>query len=649
MSTTSPGRRPPFRRWIHSGIALGFAGALLAPSTALAGEAVASAAVTGEVPRSDPMGGPAAVAGRQVISGSMFYPRIPRAYWRDRLKKARAMGLNTIETYAFWNVHERAPGTFDFTGQNDIAEFIREAAEEGLMVIVRPGPYVCAEWDWGGLPPWLNKDPQMVVRSQYPGFMAAAQRYLNALAKEVAPLQKTNGGPVIGIQVENEYGSYGEDHAYMEAMRAAFVRAGFSPRLLFTADGPDLLQRGALPDLPVALNFAPGSAKGAFAALEKFRPGAPIFVGEYWDGWFDHWGAKRETRDGTAMAAELKQMLEAGASVNLYMFTGGTSFGWMAGANAAGANADHTTGAKVNYEPDVTSYDYDSPLSEDGRVTPKFFAFRDAIQSVTGEALPPVPQDPGTITLAPIALGKGQSLWSRLPAPVATGSEVPPTMEDVGQSYGYILYRTKLGEGAEHPVDLVLPEVRAYAAIYLDGVFQGAIDRRLKQTTLTLASVKRGATLSILVENTGRVNYGPALPGERAGLVGAPKLDGRTLSGWSTYSLPMNPPPKVTAKGACEGPCFYKASFEVERAGDTFLDTAGLSKGVVFVNGHNLGRYWNVGPQRTLYLPGAFLKPGRNEILVFDLYGRPGLRVEGLAKAELGAEPKVDPHSAQAR
>lgn len=597
--------------------------------------------------KSDPMGGPAAVAGHQVISGSMFYPRIPRELWRDRFKKARAMGLNTIETYIFWNVHELTPGQFDFTGQNDIAEFVHQAAEEGLNVIVRPGPYVCAEWDWGGLPPWLNKDADMVVRSSHPGFMAAVQRYLNAVAAQIAPLQSTNGGPIIGVQVENEYGSYGNDHAYMEAMRQSFLKAGFSSKLLFTADGPDLLQRGALPDLPVALNFAPGSAKGAFDTLEKFRPGAPVFVGEYWDGWFDHWGAKHETRDGAAMAAELKTMLQAGASVNLYMFTGGTSFGWMAGANAAGANADHTTGAKVNYEPDVTSYDYDSPLSEDGRPTPKFFAFRDAIQSVTGEKLPPLPPQADPIAIPKVTLGRGTSLWANLPKPIE--SKTPLPMEAVDQSYGYILYRTKVPAGHAAGAELVLPDVRAYAAVYVDGVLQGAIDRRLKQSSLKLSGVKAGATLSILVENTGRVNYGPVIPGERAGLIGTPKLDGTDLLDWKTYPLPMSEQPAGKQGAGCEGPCFYRVSFTLNGTGDTFLDTGALAKGAVWVNGHNLGRYWHIGPQRTLYLPEPFLQKGRNEVVVFDLYGKNGKTVEGLPKAILDAPPQVDPASSAAR
>ncbi|WP_268739735.1 glycoside hydrolase family 35 protein [Novosphingobium organovorum] len=631
--------------------------------------------------RSDPLGGPAAVAGRQVISGSMFYPRIPRALWRDRLKKARAMGLNTIETYAFWNVHEPRPGHFDFSGQNDIAEFVREAAEEGLMVVVRPGPYACAEWDWGGLPSWLNRDPKMQVRTLYPGFMKATQRYLDALARQLAPLQATRGGPIIGVQVENEYGSYGEDHAYMRAMKDAFVRAGFAPRLLFTADGPDLLARGALPDLPVALNFAPGSAKGAVEALAKFRPGAPVYVGEYWDGWFDHWGERHETRDGTAMAEELRTLLASGASVNLYMFTGGTSFGWMAGANSAGANADHTNRKEVNYQPDVTSYDYDSPLSEAGRPTPKFFAFRDAIQSVTGEtlpalppesptiALPPMalgegardaiqsvtgetlpalPPESPTIALPPMALGEGASLWSDLPKPVR--SSAPLTMEDIGQSFGYILYRTTIAKGSERPATLTLPVVHDYAAVYVDGVLQGVIDRRLQQTSLTLAPLRAGARLSILVENSGRVNYGPALPDERAGIIGTPLLDGVKLLNWENFALPMSVPPAApvqsaspAAKPPCTGPCFSRAQFTLSKVGDTFLDTGALGKGVAWVNGHNVGRFWQVGPQRTLYLPAPFLKTGRNEIVVFDLTGGEGRHVEGLRDSILDAEPAPDP------
>jgi beta-galactosidase len=584
----------------------------------------------------------------QVISGSIHYTRIPRAYWRDRLRKARAMGLNTIETYAFWNEHEPTPGHFDFTGRNDIAEFVREAQQEGLYVIVRPGPYACAEWEFGGYPSWLLRDPHMVVRSTYPGFMQAARTYLNALGTQLAPLQIGNGGPILAVQVENEYGSYGEDHVYMQQIREADIAAGFTKSLLYTADGADVLTRGTLPDLPAAVNFGVGDAERSFGLYDKFRPGSIHFNSEYWDGWFDHWGAKHETRSTEQQVADLKWMLSHGYSVNLYMFDGGTSFGWMNGANSNGANADGTTSKTANYEPDVTSYDYDVPVAETGKLRPKYYAFRTVIEDATHVTPPAIPAPlPAPIATGPIEFTSSASLWNNLPQPVH--SNAPRTMEAMGQSYGYILYRTQLS-GAGTAAALTLPIMHDFAMVYLDGVFQGAIDRRLLQTTLTIHPKNRNAKLDILVENTGRVNYGHALNGERVGLLDTPTLDGKPLDGWDTEPLPMlSPAHQAFSSTACTGPCFYRAEFTVDKPADTHLDTSKLSKGMVWINGIPLGRFWSVGPQKTLYLPGPWLRVGKNEIVIFDLDGKPGRSVEGVTTPVLDAPPTPDPLSAMAQ
>ena len=579
----------------------------------------------------------------QVISGAIHYPRIPRAYWRDRLKAARAMGLNTVETYAFWNVHEPVQGHFDFSGQNDIAEFIREAQQEGLYVILRPGPYVCAEWEWGGFPSWLNADPKMVVRSSYPGFINASKSYLDELGKQTASLQVGNGGPILAVQVENEYGSFGEDHAYMEQIHQAVLHAGFTKSLLYTADGPDVLAKGSLPDLPIGVNFGEGDAQRAFSLYDKFRPGSIHFNSEYWDGWFDHWGAKHETRDTAKEAAELKSMLERGDSVNLYMFAGGTSFGWMNGANSNAPNADGTTMKNANYEPDVTSYDYDVPVSESGTLQPKYFAFRKVIQAVTGETLPEPPLAPKAVPVGPLTLTRGASLWKNLPKPVH--SSAPLTMEALGQSYGYVLYRTRLsGRSLPGERQLKLPILHDYALVYVDGMFQGAVDRRLSQTTLVIHTSKPNAQLDILVENTGRVNYGKALSGERVGLLASPILDGKELKGWDSFRLPMATSNQLSfSAGPCEGPCLYQSTFTVNNPGDTFLDTSSLSKGFVWVNGIPLGRFWSVGPQKTLYLPGPWLHAGQNEIQVFDLAGKGKPTIKGTTTHVLDSQPVEDP------
>lgn len=559
----------------------------------------------------------------QIISGAIHYARVPRAYWRDRLRKARAMGLNTVETYVFWNLHEPSPGQFDFSGQNDIAEFIREAQQEGLFVILRPGPYVCAEWEFGGYPAWLLRQPGMEARTSNPAFIAAATRWLHRLGQELAPLQSGNGGPIIAVQVENEYGSFGSDHNYMEQIHRLLLDSGFDRAMLYTADGAAELAKGSLPELPAAINFGSGSAKEEFAALAKARPNAPRMCSEYWDGWFDHWGEKHHLSDAAAEASELKWMLQQGYSVNLYMFHGGTSYGWMNGANIDDGK----------YGPDVTSYDYDVPVGESGELKPKFFLFRDVIRQVTGKT-PLAPPAPLPVrALAPIQFTRSASIWETLPEPTASPQVL--SMEDVGQSYGYILYRTTIAKAQSG--ELQLDELHSYAQIYLDGVLAGTLDRRLNQSSLPVHVAHDNTLLDILVENTGRVNFGLQFQLERAGITNRVTLGGNPLTGWQIYPLPMQDVTSIAYKSSqCAGACFYHATFQVEDLADTFVDTRSLGKGEVFVNGQPLGRFWNIGPQRTLYLPAPWLRKGANEIVVFDLEGKANPTVPFLAHSILG-------------
>jgi beta-galactosidase len=570
----------------------------------------------------------------QVISGEMHYPRIPRAYWRQRLRMARAMGLNTITTYVFWNVHEPTPGVYDFSGNNDVAEFIREAQQEGLYVILRPGPYVCAEWEFGGYPSWLLKDHEIKVRTRDPKFMAPTARWIARLGKELAPLQVGNGGPIILTQVENEYGSFGNDHAYMEQIHKLLVDAGFTKSQLYTADGPDKVQDGSLPKLPVGINFGgeeDGAAERAFAKLKEVRPNGPFINSEYWAGWFDHWGADHAHTHADKQADNLQWMLAHGYSVSFYMFHGGTSF---AGMN--GANGD----VPGTYEPDVTSYDYDAALDERGRPTPKFFVFRDLIAKSTGITAPPMPDIAPAIRTPEAGFVESASLWENLPTPVR--SDHPLSMEDVGQAYGYILYRTTLQSADQG--ELVLDELHSYAQVYLDGRLLGTLDRRLKQDRLTLPAVAGKARLDILVENTGRINFGKAIGGERAGISKQVTLGGKELTGWEIYPLPMNNTASLKfSKQSCEGACFYRASFELSTVGDTFLDTSQFAKGQLWLNGHALGRIWNIGPQKTLYAPAPWMVTGSNEVIVFDLQGKMGAAVRGLDRPMLGAPTKESP------
>lgn len=568
----------------------------------------------------------------QIISGEMHYERIPREYWRDRLKKARAMGLNTISTYVFWNVHEPKPGTYDFTGQNDVAAFIRMAQEEGLYVILRPGPYSCAEWDLGGFPAWLLADPHVVLRSNDEKFLAPAERWLQRLGAELAPLQITRGGPIIAVQVENEYGSFGNDKKYLRRIYDALKNAGLGEALLYTADGGEELAAGTLPEVPAVVNFGPGEAKTEFAKLQKFRPGAPLMSGEYWDGWFDHWGEKHHDTDAAQQAQELDWMLSQGYSVNLYMFHGGTSFGFM-----SGANWDHE-----KYEPDVTSYDYDSPVSESGALTKKFYAFQQAIaKHRPGVMIPDPPPDLPTIEIPEFWVDRGMAAVWNFDVP-KDENERPRNMETFGQSYGYILYRTRLK--ADVQGDLVLPELRSYARVYLNWKLAGIVDRRKKQDRIDIRG-HAGDDLNILVEGTGRINFSLELRNERQGINGPVMLAGKELIGWQVFPLPMDDPSilhfgRNPQRRFAVGPAFHIGHFELQTVGDTFLDTRGLGKGAVWINGHAIGRFWNVGPQQTLYVPGPWLKQGTNEIVVFTLGGK-SLAVRGVRQPildELGQE-----------
>jgi beta-galactosidase len=542
----------------------------------------------------------------EIISGEMHYARVPREYWRDRLGKARAMGLNTISTYVFWNYHEAEPGHYDFTGQRDVAAFIRMAGEEGLHVILRPGPYVCAEWELGGYPAWLFRDTSIVLRSTDPAFTAPAERWLDRLGRELTPLLASRGGPIIAVQVENEYGSFDRDTAYMDWQRRALEHAGFTDVYLYTADGDVQLPRGSRPGLGAVVNFGVGDADSAFARLARFRPGAPLMSGEYWAGWFDQWGRRHNTTNVARQVAELGWMLDRHYSVNLYMFHGGTTPGFMNGANIDGGR----------YHPQTSSYDYDAALDESGRPTTKYFAFRDVIAKHTDAPLPPVPPSDSTIAIAPFELGDAMSLWPTLGAP--SHVERPRSMETFGQSYGYIDYRTTV-RGPTRGT-LAVHDVRDYAQIYMNGRLAGTLDRRLAQDSIAIDAPDSATRLDILVENSGRVNFAKPLRIERKGITHSVTLDGRELTGWDVFTLPMSsaPSPRFSAASP-NGPAFYRGTFRVDRPGDTFLDFRDWGKGTVWVNGHQLGRFWDIGPEQTLYLPGPWLRRGGNEVVVFDL------------------------------
>ncbi|MGH9534975.1 MAG: glycoside hydrolase family 35 protein [Terriglobales bacterium] len=552
----------------------------------------------------------------QIRSGSIHYPRIPRAYWRDRMRQARAMGLNAISTYCFWDLHEPRPGQFDFTGNLDVAAFVRTAQAEGLWVLLRPGPYVCSEWDWGGLPAWLLRSPTVRVRTRDPRFLAASGRYLRRLVRELGTLQTTRGGPILMAQVENEYGSFGKDHAYMRAMRKLFRQAGFEVQLC-TADGADEIPNGSLPDTIVGIDFGAGSAAPEFAKLLRQRPRNPRFCSEFWTGWFDHWGGPHHTVPAAVNARDVEWMMARGYSFNLYMFVGGTSFGYRPGANSSHERP---------YQPDVNSYDYDAPVSEAGDLTPKFTALHKAIvrHLPSGTQLPPPPAPARRMALARFALGEAAPWTAALAGARPVRSTSPTCMEDLGQCFGYVLYRLAqppAGRGA-----LAIPGLRDYATVVQGGRRLGTLDRRAGRFSLALDLVA-AEPLDILVENMGRINFGQELSDGRAGIVGPVTWDGQELRGWEQYSLPWLSPPRnlpwapaaAPAGATCGQPTFYRGACQVDQPADTFLDLRGWGKGQVWVNGRHLGRFWHIGPQQTLYLPAPWLGSGANEFVVLEL------------------------------
>jgi beta-galactosidase len=592
----------------------------------------------------------------KVLSGELHYARIPREYWHARLKMARAMGLNTIATYVFWNVHEPSPGQYNFSGNADLVAFIKAAQEEGLYVILRAGPYSCAEWEFGGYPAWLLKDPRMstALRTNDPAFMVPVERWINRLSQETAPLQIGRGGPILITQVENEYGSWVEhdtappdpNHTYMTHMRDIFLRAGFTDSLLDTVDGGDELPNGGIPGVFTGVNFGVGSSKKEIAKLAAFQPGKPLLVTEYWPGWFDYWGHPHQTRPLQPQLDDLDYILSHGNGINLYMFHGGTSFGFMSGANLIDGK----------YLPQVTSYDYGAPLDEAGHPTPKFRDFRKIFakyatcESGAGEAcLPPIPDPPPVITIPTITLTETTPLWQNLPKPIH--SETPKSMEQFDQAYGYILYRHQLPAAISG--DLALDQLHDYAQIYLDGKLVGTLDRRQNQSSLAIKTTGP-ASLDILVENSDRINFSPAMRTETKGITKSVTLAGQPLTNWQIYPLPMNwddassrpkrsgveRPPHFagTATAPQSTPTFFRAKFTLAQTGDTFLDVRNLTKGALWINGHPIGRFWNVGPQQTLYIPGPWLRTGENEIVVFDLQpGSPQPHVSGLATPILDA------------
>ncbi|HLP77520.1 MAG TPA: beta-galactosidase [Candidatus Paceibacterota bacterium] len=575
----------------------------------------------------------------QIRCGEIHAARVPAEYWRHRLQMAKAMGLNTVCAYLFWNLHEPKPGEYVWTGQADDAEFCRIAQQEGLWVILRPGPYACAEWEMGGTPWWLLKHDDIKLRSRDPRYINAVKSYLKEVGRVLGPLQVTHDGPIIMAQVENEYGFFGKDAGYMDEVRNALVDAGFDVPL-FACNPPDLMKNGLLTNLFQAGNFGSDVEKN-FEKVRQIQKTGPLICSEFYPGWFDTWGQPHHLGKPENYLPNLKLMLDKGASFSIYMAHGGTTFGLWSGCDRP-------------FKPDTSSYDYDAPISEAGWTTPKFFETRELFAKylLPGETLPQPPGQNPVLSFAPVELKEAASVFENLPA--AVKDETPRNMEAYDQGYGCILYRVQIPAGPA--TTLEASAIHDFGYVFLDGKRVGILDRRSPKAQIVLPERAKSAQLDILVEPMGRVNFGPEMA-DRKGLIAPVTLGGETLKGWEIFNLPLDGKMmaglKFRAAGApvsdpassdtqlqragseTSAPAFWRGTFKLEKAGDTFLDLRHWGKGDVWVNGHCLGRYWNIGPSQTAYAPGCWLRAGENEIVILDVLGSETHSIAGLEKPVL--------------
>lgn len=591
-----------------------------------------------------------------VKAAEVHYPRIPRPYWEHRIQMCKALGMNTLCIYVFWNLHEPREGVFDFTGNSDVAEFCRLAQKNGMYVIVRPGPYVCAEWEMGGLPWWLLKKKDIRLREQDPYFMERVRIFEQKVGEQLAPLTIQNGGPIIMVQVENEYGSYGEDKPYITAIRDIIKDTWSSKFLnlnsqleknlpvLFQCDWSSNFEKNGLDDLVWTMNFGTGAnIDHEFARLKELRPDAPLMCSEFWSGWFDKWGANHETRPAKDMVDGIDEMLSKNISFSLYMTHGGTSFGHWAGANSPG------------FAPDVTSYDYDAPINEYGGTTDKFFKLRKMMQKYSKEPLPAIPAPPAMmISIPPFELTERADIILGADSLVMNSPLL--TMEEMDQGWGSMLYITTLPEITTESV-LTLNDGHDYAQVFVDTAYIGKIDRVRNEKSLRLPAVKKGQELKILIEAMGRINFGRAIK-DYKGITESVTLTSEqegheltwNLKKWNIFTIPDN---LATARKALDlakqdssllfrGSGYYRGTFELKKTGDTFLNMEAWGKGQVFINGHAVGRFWSIGPQQTLYVPGCWLKKGQNEVIVLDVIG-PSLQAYAPSMAKAMKRSKKQP------
>ena len=580
-----------------------------------------------------------------VKAAELHYPRIPRAYWEHRIKMCKALGMNTVCLYVFWNIHEQEEGKFDFTGNNDVAAFCRLAQKNGMYVIVRPGPYVCAEWEMGGLPWWLLKKKDIRLREQDPYFMQRVEIFEKEVGKQLAPLTIQNGGPIIMVQVENEYGSYGKDKPYVSAIRDIVRKSGFDKVSLFQCDWSSNFLNNGLDDLTWTMNFGTGAnIDQQFKRLGEVRPNAPKMCSEFWSGWFDKWGARHETRPAKDMVEGMDEMLSKGISFSLYMTHGGTSFGHWAGANSPG------------FQPDVTSYDYDAPINEYGHTTPKYFELREMMAKHNdGKKLPAVPKAPMPLVSVPtFKFTEYKPLIYGYTK--KTVEQAPKTFEEYDMGWGTMAYVISLP--ANDKPSTLTGEFHDFAQVYLDNKYIGKIDRVKNEQSLDLPAMPDSGKLTIVVEGMGRINFGRAIK-DYKGIVGNVTITSQSPYGeitlkptaWTQLAIPddyQNAVKALSGNSMADAELkeavakahpdavikidpwgeskvgYYRGYFNLKKVGDTFINMEAFGKGQVYVNGHALGRFWQIGPQQTLYLPGCWLKKGKNEVIVLDVVGPKG-------------------------
>lgn len=564
-----------------------------------------------------------------ILSGEMHYTRIPHQYWRHRLQMMKGMGLNTVATYVFWNAHEPEPGKWDFEGDKNLAEYIKTAGEEGMMVILRPGPYVCAEWEFGGYPWWLQNIEGMEIRRDNPEFLKYTKLYIDRLFKEVGDLQVTNGGPIIMVQAENEFGSYvaqrkdiplEEHRRYNGKIKQQLADAGFNVPL-FTSDGSWLFEGGSTEGaLPTA--NGEGNIENLKKVVNQYHGGVgPYMVAEFYPGWLSHWAEPFPQVSASSIARQTEKYLENDVSFNVYMVHGGTNFGFTSGANYD---------KKHDIQPDLTSYDYDAPISEAGWVTPKYDSIRNVIKKYVSYPVPEAPAAYPLIEIPAIQLTKVADVLGLASEMDKVESTTPLTFEQLNQGYGYVLYSRHFNQPTSGKLEI--PGLRDYATIYVDGEKVGELNRYYKNYSMDI-EIPFNATLEILVENMGRINYGPEIVNNTKGIISPVTINGTEITdNWEMVKLPMSEVPDFaklkqayvfdntpTHTDALKNkPVLYQGTFNLNETGDTFIDMENWGKGIIFVNGINIGRYWQAGPQQTLYIPGVWLKKGENQIVIYE-------------------------------